>query len=79
MKQRQWNRGDKVVCNGNHQATVLDHYGGGMYNVRLFDGFRHVGDCCVDGSTLRPLDEEEELDDGRSVDQRWMANGGCRW
>jgi hypothetical protein len=52
-KTRTWSRGDKVVCNGNREAIVLDAYRSpGMYEVRLWQGFRHVGDVCVDGSEL---------------------------
>ncbi|MDE2100997.1 MAG: hypothetical protein KGL39_27370 [Patescibacteria group bacterium] len=49
---KEWKRGDKVVCNGNDQAIVLGPYGDGMYEVRLWDGSRLVGDVCVDGSEL---------------------------
>lgn len=51
---KNWKRGDRVICNGNKEAVVLDHYSGGMYNVRLWSGFRHVGDVCVSGSELTP-------------------------
>jgi len=51
-KKREWKRGDKVICNGNHEAIVLDPYTEGMYEVRLWQGMRHVGDVCVDGSEL---------------------------
>lgn len=54
---REWKRGDKVVCNGNKQARVLDPYGDGMYEVRLWDGLRHVGDVCVGGSELVTIEE----------------------
>lgn len=50
---RQWQRGDKVECNGNKQATVLGYYGDGMYDVRLWQGLRHVGDVTVGGSELK--------------------------
>lgn len=54
-------RGDKVECNGNKEAVVLDLYDSGtylgqtwaMYNVRLWQGFRHVGDVCVGGGELK--------------------------
>lgn len=48
----EWKRGDKVICNGNNQSIVLGHYSGNMYNVRLWQGMRHVGDVCVDGREL---------------------------
>jgi hypothetical protein len=48
-----WKRGDKVECNGNRQAVVLGQYSEGMYEVRLWSGFRHVGDVCVNGSELK--------------------------
>lgn len=54
---KQWQRGDRVICNGNEQARVLRHYSGNMYEVRLWDGFRHVGDVCVDGSELVAVEE----------------------
>jgi hypothetical protein len=52
-----WKRGDKVECNGNREAVVQDWYDGNMYVVRLWSGFRHVGDVCVDGTELKPRDE----------------------
>lgn len=42
--------GQKVTCNGNHEAVVIaietNYNGDGftMYTVRLWQGFRHVGD-----------------------------------
>lgn len=48
-----WKPGDKVVCNGNHEAVVLRHYSGNMYEVRLRQGFRIVGEVCVDGNDLQ--------------------------
>lgn len=48
-------RGDKVECNGNKQAIVLGYYSTAMVEVRLWDGFRHVGDVCVTESDLKPL------------------------
>lgn len=41
-------RGDKVECNGNKEAHILGYYMNGMVEVRLYSGFRHVGDVCVD-------------------------------
>lgn len=50
-----WERGDKVECNGNRGARVIGPYSEGMYEVRLWAGFRHVGDVCVPGSDLKPI------------------------
>jgi uncharacterized protein YodC (DUF2158 family) len=47
--------GDKVVCNGNPQGRVIGYYSTRMVEVRLWDGFRHVGDVCVDETELQPL------------------------
>ena len=60
--------GQAVTCNGNKQGRVIGIYssGGarfvnswgssvedpGIVEVRLWDGFRHVGDVCVDASEL---------------------------
>lgn len=49
----QFKAGDKVECNGNKQARIIGYYSEGMVNVRLWDGFRHVGDCCVSASTVK--------------------------
>ena len=46
--------GDKVECNGNKQARVIGYYSTRMVEVRLWDGFRHVGDVCVDEVDLKP-------------------------
>lgn len=59
---RDWKPGDKVICNGNEQARVLGLYSENMYEVRLWDGFRHVGDVCVSGSELLPRDEKADKD-----------------
>ena len=47
--------GDKVEVNGNKDARILDYYSEHMVNVRLWDGFRHVGDVCVDVSDVKRL------------------------
>lgn len=51
-KKHKWNPGDTVICNGNSQARVIGQYSEGMYEVRLWDGLRHVGDVCVPGREL---------------------------
>jgi len=48
--------GQKVTCNGNHEGRILEIYTGqlkGMVLVRLWQGFRHVGDTCTSLSDLR--------------------------
>lgn len=50
-------RGQHVKCNGNPHGRVLSSYSPGMYEVRLFDGLRHVGDVCV---SERDLDLEND-------------------
>jgi hypothetical protein len=51
---RTWQRGDKVICNGNVESVVIGATAGvpGMYDVRLWDGSRHIGDVTVAGSEL---------------------------
>ena len=34
-------------CNGNAQGTIIREYSERMYEVRLMDGCRHVGDVVV--------------------------------
>lgn len=53
MKTQEWNRGDKVECNGNREAVVQSNYSETMYVVRLFSGSRIIGDVCVSGSELK--------------------------
>jgi hypothetical protein len=55
-----FNRGDKVECNGNKDAIVQQSCIGdlaGMYIVRLFSGFRVVGDVCVGASEIIKIEE----------------------
>ena len=40
--------GDQVECNGNTQARIIGYYSTRMVEVRLWEGFRHVGVVCVD-------------------------------
>ena len=47
--------GDKVECNGNNQARVLGYYSTAMVEVRLWDGFRHVGDVCVPECDIKAI------------------------
>lgn len=50
--------GQKVVCNGNHDATIVaietNYNGDGftMYTVRLWDGLRHIGDVMASEASL---------------------------
>jgi len=48
-------RGDHVEVNGNKEAHILDEYLPGMWNVRLMDGFRHVGDVCVSAKSIKRI------------------------
>lgn len=50
---QKFKRGDKVECNGNKESVVQAYYTEGMVNVRLWQGFRHVGDVCVSESGLK--------------------------
>lgn len=47
MSEQKFKRGDKVEVNGNKQGRVLGYYSDKMVEVRLWNGFRHVGDVCV--------------------------------
>ena len=44
--------GDKVICNGNEEACVLDYYTDKMVTVRLWSGQRCVGEVCVSEDDL---------------------------
>lgn len=52
----EYKRGDKVKCNGNPNGIVQD-VDGELVNVRLWDGFRRIGDVTV-GKT--ELDKEND-------------------
>ncbi len=52
-----FNRGDRVEVNGNKDSYILDLYQPGMYEVRLWDGLRHVGDVCVSVEDIKELTE----------------------
>ena len=39
--------GDRVICNENNEAYVLDYYTSEIVTVRLWSGQRHAGDTCV--------------------------------
>ena len=43
--------GTQVKVNGTI-GRVIEHYGQDMSIVRVFDGFRHVGDVCIDNISL---------------------------
>jgi hypothetical protein len=51
-------RGDKVLCNGNPNGRVLGYYSCRMVEVRLWDGLRHVGDVCVDEVDLVKIEAD---------------------
>ena len=54
---QRFKRGNKVMVNGNKQARILGYYDGNMVEVRLWNGFRHVGDVCVDQNEIVQLDK----------------------
>lgn len=56
---KQWKAGDKVICNGNPDGTVIGPARGthDMYEVRLWDGSRLVGEVVVSGSELNAAKE----------------------
>jgi len=47
--------GDNVECNGNKESRVIGYYSTVMVDVRLWEGFRHIGDVCVNESELKPI------------------------
>lgn len=55
-------RGQHLTCNGNTEAHFLRYYTPTMAEVRLYQGFRHVGDVLVTTSDL--LIENPSLADG---------------
>lgn len=47
---KKFNVGDKVKCNGNPEGRIIAMFHGSfepMYVVRLWSGFRLVGEVCV--------------------------------
>lgn len=52
-KMKTFKAGDKVEVNGNKEARILRHYAGNIYEVRLWQGTRHVGDICVDIADIK--------------------------
>ena len=53
--ENEFNYCDKVEVNGNPEGRIIGPYGDGMYEVRLFDALRHVGDVCVPASEIKLL------------------------
>lgn len=49
--------GQRVICNGNKEARIIGYYSEGMVSVRLWQGFRHVGDVCVCAESLKRENE----------------------
>jgi hypothetical protein len=52
-----YNVGDIVVCNGNNEARIIakdywETHNLYMYTIRLWDGFRHVGDVQMGEASL---------------------------
>lgn len=62
MKTRKFKRGDKVEVNGNRQARVLGYpyEDSNIVEVRLWDGFRHVGDAAIDEKDVVPFIQKGE-------------------
>lgn len=59
MTDKNFKVGDKVVCNGNKEAKIVEVCVDkleGMYIVRLWDGSRRIGEACVSGKDLGLLD-----------------------
>jgi hypothetical protein len=56
MSKKEFKTGDRVICNGNNEAYVLDYYTSEIVNVRLWRGQRHVGDVVVNESELKPTE-----------------------
>jgi len=48
-----YNIGDCVEVNGNKEATILNYYADNMYTVRLWSGFRHIGDITIDKKYIK--------------------------
>lgn len=47
-----YQRGDKVLVD-NTEGTIIKHYEGDMYEIRLWDKFRHIGDIVADKSNFK--------------------------
>ena len=61
----QFSVGDKVVCNGNPDARIVavdywENHRMYMYTIRLWDGFRHVGDVQMGEASLRQQQPQEQ-------------------
>jgi hypothetical protein len=51
----EYKAGDKVEYNGNKDCYVQRQYSDNMYEVRIWDGFRHVGDVCISTADFRKV------------------------
>ena len=51
---------DKVEVHGNKEAIILNHVERNLYDVRLWSGFRHVGDIIVEEQNIKLITESEE-------------------
>lgn len=50
----QFKAGDKVEVNGNKEAVVIGPSDvNGMYDIRMWQGNRHVGDITVDARSIK--------------------------
>ena len=58
----EYKRGDKVKCNGNPNGVVQE-VDGTLITVRLWSGFRIVGEVCVGKTEL-----DKENDENRQRD-----------
>lgn len=54
---RKFKAGDKVEANGNKQGRVIGYpyRDSNIVEVRLWDGFRHVGDIALDESDVKSV------------------------
>ena len=62
-----YTRGQRITCNGNPEGSVLGYYSERMVQVRLWSGFRHVGDVVV---------SEHDLDLDNTAPRATTGKGG---
>jgi len=61
------------VCVHNQNATILKEYMPGMYEVRIWDGSRHVGDIVVPTDEIKPANtfNQSEINEAVSNYKVW--------
>lgn len=47
--------GQLVEVNRNQEARIIREFAPGMWEVRLWDGLRHIGDICVAVSSIKAI------------------------